>query len=347
MSPGDVLYLRGGTYASAYSIHASGTASAPITFIGYPGEVALLVGPASSAQWTTLSVQGSYLTFEHLHVSDQHVPGNAVEIVVSVHDVTFANCEVYGAYGQGIILVGSHNTFVHNSVHDNGYHDKLDHGIYIEGSYNTIRANQVYNNWTYGLHFYNGTGNPGGYNLAELNVIYHNGYGAKAAVPGFSDTAGIILADVHPSNTVRNNVICDNADWAITVGSYQPNQTITGNVSCYNHTGGYELAGPGTGDVFTGNVSYNDAQPALLLNPNPTSNNNVYWLTGGTPRLVWNGTSYTLSGFQAASGQDGASQVADPHFTNVPSSGFSSAQIMSYNFCSTVTSALCPTAAYY
>jgi Right handed beta helix region len=349
MSPGDVLYLRGGTYGSAYSIHASGTAAAPLHFIGYPGEAAILVAPSTSAQWTTLSVQGNYLGFQHLHITDHHVPSNAVEIVVAAHDVTFSDCEIYGAAGQGVILVGSHNTFVHNDIHDNGYHDKLDHGVYVEGSYNTIRGNRIYNNWTYGIQFYNGTGSGGGNNVAEQNVIYHNGYGAKAAVAGFSDTAGVIMADVHPNNVVRNNVLCDNADYALLVVANQPGQQVSGNVSCYNHTGGFYLAQPGTGSTFTGNISYNDAQPALIAYPTVTSNNNDYWSTSGAIKLTWSGTSYTtLSSFQSASGQDSASRVANPQFTNVPSSGFQSSQIMSYSFCSATTPALCPgTAAYF
>jgi hypothetical protein len=339
MLPGDVAYLRGGTYSSAYSIHTGGTATAPMSFIGYPGETPLLVAPATSAQYNTLSIQASYINFRHITVSDQHDPGICVEIVLAAHDILIADSEVYGSLGIGILLAGSYNTLLRNRVHDNGSHSKYDHGIYIDSGHNLFRGNWIYNNWTYGMHFYNGGGVPSGYNVAENNVIYHNGYGSKAA--GFSVSAGIILADVHNNDIIRNNITCDNADSGILVSAYQPGEQITGNVSCYNHTAGFNISQPAGTDIFTNNISYNDATPALIMGASITSDNNVYWKTGGTPTLQWNGVNYNLAGFQSASGLELHSRVADPGFANVPSSGFDSTQMASYNFCGPFTPTWC------
>jgi hypothetical protein len=207
--------------------------------------------------------------------------------------------------------------------------------MYVEGQYNSIKYNRIYNNWAYGVQLYNGHTYPGGYNVVEWNLIYHNGYGSTTS-------SGMVVDANQPGNTIRYNVLCDNANYAILVRAGLPNNKFTGNVSCYNHGGGFLFYEPGTGDTFTGNLSYNDAGAAMAGTPPLVSDYNVYWKSGGTPVLQWNGTSYTsLSAFQSASGQDAHSKVADPQFKNVPSSGFDSTKMTSYNFCTPLTATLC------
>jgi parallel beta-helix repeat protein len=281
------------------------------------------------------------MTFDHLRFTETYDPGQAFSLDPGAHDITISNCEFFGAHGQGIMGNASYMTIVRNLVHDNGNHDNKDHGIYVEGAHNIVRGNIVYNNWMFGIHVYNGSTNPGGYNLIENNVVYHNGWGAKAAI-GTTQTAGVILSSNHPSNTVRNNILCDNADYAIYVEQWQPSNVVTGNVSCYNHTAGYYFPGPGNGDTLTNNISYNDYNTALIGGSPLVSDNNTYWKTGGTPTMSWNGTSYSsLSSFQSATGQDVHSKILDPQFKNVPSSGFDWTQMKSYNFCTPLNSAFC------
>src|SRR5262249_38310499 len=80
LQPGDLVYLRAGTYTGVLSLHISGTASAPIVFAGYPGERALITNSTSSSSNDTVSVYGSYVTFDHLAFSDPHVPGEALAL---------------------------------------------------------------------------------------------------------------------------------------------------------------------------------------------------------------------------------------------------------------------------
>jgi hypothetical protein len=342
VKPGDLIYVRGGTYNSAYAITASGTAGAPITFMGYPGETATIVAPVDSARWDTLSVQGSYLVFDHLHFTDLHNPGSSMEIVAASHDVTLSNCEVYGSLGVGFMLVGSYNLIVRTSIHDNGNTHKNE-GLYIEGAHNTVRNCLIYNNWDYGLQLYDelAVTPTDGYNTIEGNWLYHNGYPCKAA--GISnDTAGMIVSQGHANNIIRNNVFCDNADYAIQFDVQLPNQNVTGNVSCYNHSGGFFFPAPGTGDVFTGNISYNDAGWALSLEGPVASDNNYYWNGSAAPGFQYNwSANMTLAQFQAASGQDLHSKIVDPKFKNVPTSGFDSTKMTTYDFCTTLNPALC------
>ena len=331
MKPGDLAYLRAGTYPNSFAPTASGTAAAPLTFMGYPGEKALLT--------STLAIKGSYLTFDYLHVTNAVEYDIGIDVEVTATGIVVSNTEVYGTKGQGIIVTGSHNTFLRNQVHDNGMHSNQDHGIYVSGGYNTFRYNTVYNNWCYGMQLYSGSADVvGGNDLVEMNYIYHNGYGAKST--GSNYTAGIILSLRHPNETVRNNVICDNADFAI-LAELEAGRSITGNVSCYNGSGGYLIAASATATTMSGNISYMDANWALQAFPGTTSDNEIYWSGSAAPDLEWNSSDYSLAKFQSASGQDAHSKVADPKFSSVPSTGFLPASAAGYNFCTTANATLC------
>jgi hypothetical protein len=72
-----------------------------------------------------------------------------------------------------------------------------------------------------------------------------------------------------------------------------------------------------------------DTQPTLLESPALTSDNNIYWDGATAPVLQWNGANYSLAGFQAASGQDLHSKIANPLFKNVPTSAFDYTQAQS------------------
>ncbi|HXU68710.1 MAG TPA: right-handed parallel beta-helix repeat-containing protein [Polyangia bacterium] len=344
MQPGDVAYLRGGTYSGQVSISVSGTAAAPITFTAFPGESPLLVEPATNgSDLDTVRVLGSYIVLDHLHVTDQNNPGQAIWIGDNAHDVTIQYCEVYGARGQGILISGNGNTVYRSDIHDNGSHPPYDHGIYCDGGNNIIRSNTIHGNFTWGVQVYNGyTSGPVGvgHNLIESNYIWGNGAGSTAASPS-SPAGGMVIGNASNNTTVRNNIICGNAQYGIEVIDQEPSNAITGNVSCYNAKGGIYMRYPGAGNTVTGNISYNDAPFALSSTSGVTSDSNYYFSSSGAPQLQWSGKAYSLSGFQSASGQDAHSQVVDAKFKSVPSSGFSTGAASGYNFCTTLNQALC------
>jgi hypothetical protein len=340
LMPGDLVYLRGGTYSGSASLHLSGTASAPITFAGYPGERALVTNPSTSTNTETVSIYGSYLTFDHLAFSNQHNPGQVLATVPGANYNVFSNSEIYGSQNIGFVVQSDYNQVLNNSIHDNGTRPNFDHGLYVQGANNVVRGNTIYNNFTYGIQLYNGHGVIAGGNLIEKNYIYHNGYGSAAA--GFNYTAGIILSTAEPNTTIRYNVLCNNAQF----GLYAEDGTVTGNqvisnVSCYNPSGGFFFQATGSGTTATGNVSYNDNKFAMGLDAPVTSDKNTYFVAGATPMFLWNGSTMSLASFNTASGQDLHSQIADPKFTSVPSSGYDWTQAKSYNFCTSLIPALC------
>ena len=337
MVAGDVAYLRGGTYSQRVTISASGTASAPITFTAYPGETPTIASPSISpgSDIDAVTLDGAYVVLDHLRMTNLNNPGQVVFINFGASHITISNSEVFGSYGQGILVGGGYNTIYRCNIHDNGSVAPRDHGIYVEGPGNTFRSNVIHDNFTFGLQLYNGysgTMGGGGSNTVEYNYLYGNGFKSKAANPS-ADVAGMVLAYPGGNNVVRYNVSCGNAEYGFLMLDSITNNQLTSNVTCYNAGGGIFMKFPGSGNTVTNNVSYNDSAFALSSNPGVTSDNATYFVSGSSPKLVWEGTSYSLAGFQSASGEDAHSTIADPKFTSVPSTGFKDADAMSYNFC--------------
>ncbi len=345
MVAGDVAYLRGGTYSGQAQISVSGTATAPITFTAFPGENPILVEPATNAtsDLDTVRVLGSYVVLDHLHVTDQNGTGQAIWIGDNATNVTIQYCEVYGAHGQGILISGNGNTIYRNDIHDNGSHPPLDHGIYVDGGNNIVRSNTIHGNFTWGVQVYNGyvTGPTGvGHNLIESNYIWGNGAGSTAAAPT-SAAGGMVVGNGSNATTIRNNIICGNAQYGVEIIDSEPDNALTGNISCYNAKGGFYMRYPGSGNTMSGNISYNDGVFALSSTTGVASDNDYFFTSSGAPNLQWSGGNYSLAGFQSASGQDAHSQIVDAKFKNVPASGFSTSAAASYNFCTTLDAATC------
>lgn len=263
MKPGDVTYLRGGTYTGNFEIRKSGTARQPLKFIAYPGEKPLLVGPAieKGEDKDTLRVYGSYVIVDKLRITNRNDPGQGVWIAHKAHHVTISNSEIFGARGQGVLISGNYNTLYRNRIHHNGSHGTHDHGIYIEGGNNRIRGNTIYNNWAYGIHLYREDGDSGN-NVIESNYVYGNGFGASK-LSGRPPTAGIIIAAGHPNTIIRNNRVCNNARYGIYLIDEQPGAVIERNVTCRNAGGGIYLRYPGATYTVARNFSYSDSGFAL------------------------------------------------------------------------------------
>lgn len=356
MGPGDITYLRGGTYAvkNTIELRASGTAAAPLTFTTYHDEEATLVMESvqPGTAFDAVQVYGSYLVLEKLRIRNRNDPGTGLWIANQAHHVTVRNCDLSAEHGVPLLVSGSESTFVSNRIHDAGASltvpiapgedlPNYNCGVYVEGARNLLRGNHIYNNGNLGLQLYNGyPGGSAGRNIIEYNYVYHNGYPAYGKNPKKA-LAGIVVAGGSGSNNViRYNRSCDNTKYGIFLLDSVANNQFVGNVTCYNQLGGVALVEPGPGTVLSGHISYNDLGFAVAANPGVRSDRNIYFNSQGNPKLKWGDKDLTLGGLRRESGGDQSSRIADPAFKNAPKERFDPEAAQAYDFATPANPAL-------
>src|ERR1041385_5570825 len=114
LQPGDILYIRGGTYSQTMSVGNSGTADSPIRISGYPGETVIIDGnyinPSSS--WGALvNVSGSNAIVQNLTVKRSNWMGVVLKGLYdqAISVISQSNME------NGILVSGNgHNTTAQN-----------------------------------------------------------------------------------------------------------------------------------------------------------------------------------------------------------------------------------------
>jgi parallel beta-helix repeat protein len=214
--PGDVACLRAGTYGARGTenfITVNGTASAPITLKGYPGE-------AMPTILGYFPIGGQYLVITGLLFDGPtgQIPGipdpETAQISIYSSNVEINHCEIRNSRGHaGIYLQDAFNTrLIGNYIHDNGnFSDpstaNLDHGIYFGSGSGLIANNLIEHNYAFGIHLYPSASNV----IVQQNTIVRNG------------RSGIIIADepgdpgnMPPTNNlIVNNIVAYNAQNSI------------------------------------------------------------------------------------------------------------------------------------
>ncbi|MBN1773567.1 MAG: right-handed parallel beta-helix repeat-containing protein [Deltaproteobacteria bacterium] len=178
LSPGDTLFLRGGTYRQTVWIGTSGTGSAPIEIAGYPGETAVIDGDDAlpAGEWGALfAVEGDYVTVRDLEIARSLWMGLVLR---GAHDAA-RNVESHGHWENGILLAGDDGLAEACRVHDSARSNQdcvrrrsswasgLSAARHPDGC--VIRGNTVWHNWGEGISTYEATNT-----LIEDNVSYDN-----------------------------------------------------------------------------------------------------------------------------------------------------------------------------
>lgn len=240
---GDTIQVRSGTYAEEIKIYKSGTPSAPIRLMAYPGDSPIIDGGNSRpGQWGALVYfGGNYLQLSGFEIRNSAFYGVHLE---GQHD-TAQNLNVHHTYLNGILARGDYS-LVENCLvwqaslnNDNGAQTATgdwasglsaardpQNGI-TEGA--ILRGNTVYDNWGEGLSTYEASGT-----LLEGNVVYDN-FSAQVYISDVTNTIvkknlvyatadsdgffgrpapGIVLANETTKNPLNNITIINNMVYA-------------------------------------------------------------------------------------------------------------------------------------
>ncbi|MFQ5640847.1 MAG: right-handed parallel beta-helix repeat-containing protein [bacterium] len=198
MSPGDTLYLRGGTYQEGEIwIKRKDLGGGPgkyKTIKAYPGEIPSLGGGRRVINFA------DYMRFVGLHFRLGYrfdSIGDYVEVI---------NCTFSGSQPQfgAIEFQGNHGLMEGNIIEIiDATGNTRDHGIYLHyGTDNVIRRNVVSGTKGYGIHIYDErkSGDPAGFVRRFKNILVEGNF-----ITGCRERTGIVVA--HGSNTVIEDVI--------------------------------------------------------------------------------------------------------------------------------------------
>ncbi|WP_406335434.1 right-handed parallel beta-helix repeat-containing protein [Streptomyces sp. NBC_00203] len=319
--PGDVIAVRGGTYALTdnITIATSGTASQPITLGAYPGERVVVDGEALPASHTP--VGGSIPRAERgaLHQEASYWRISGLEIVNGPYGVycdscdnnVFARLATHDNYESGFQLQGTSSnnqildldSYANRDPRKNG--ESAD-GLAIKegsGTGNVVRGARLWNNVDDGFDAWKFTSPI----LIENTIAYGNGFN-RWNFPDFAgDGNGFKLGGGSPApavaHTVRNAISFHNAAHGFTDNGDPGALALSRDTAFGNQGTGFDADVPASKAVLTANLSLADGRAVALASTTTSSGNS--WDLGGT----WNASSVLStdpSAITGARGSDGS-----------------------------------------
>jgi hypothetical protein len=270
-SPGDIVYLRSGTYSKGIAPAASGSSGNEITFSAYDKENVVLAGMETGVDLegdnyinvtgitvtgTTLGLwidSGDYNTISYCTFGNhtgRNWDANAVYNNAQynhIHHSTFhtgGECTSGGSDDGAVIRIGRedvNDNTRYNLIEDSTFYHGGHHVFGLHGNHNIIRNNYMFNEaWTNGAGnrtlYLNGQEGYTGHNLIEGNRF---GY---AAIPCDDVTVGNAAIST-PYNIFRYNYLYHHNAYGLGFGSYAGDDTGAYN-RVYNntfHNSGYNI----------------------------------------------------------------------------------------------------------
>jgi hypothetical protein len=168
LSPGDTLYIRGGTYTGSGDVIDSQTFTVPsgtswsnvITIAGYPGEIVTIRPPHNVSGIRLTTGTPHHLVFQDFTIDMVNSQGGADArgiFVDTAHHIRLQRLEVKNSATDGVMITdnSSFNEVLGCKIHDSGAEEApfpTGHGLYVFGSDNVFDGNEVYDNLLYGFH---------------------------------------------------------------------------------------------------------------------------------------------------------------------------------------------------
>jgi len=175
--PGNIVYIRAGTYYEYVTISRSGTSSQPIQFLAFPGEIPVLDGKNTlpNSEDGLLTLDGDWIIVEGLEVKNSIYYGIAL---YGKHN-TLTDVYVHHSSRNGVYMNGDYGVLEDSRIWRNSLRN--EYGANPGGSsgvatardesdgtteYVTIRKNHVWENWGQGINVHHSK-----YTVVEDNVV--------------------------------------------------------------------------------------------------------------------------------------------------------------------------------
>ena len=251
LQPGEILYLRAGTYGArgtTFTFNRTGNPAATITLAGYPGDSRPIIQGrvVISGQW--LRVSGLVFDGPTGNVAGPGPNGEAVLVNLGGQHLELSNSEVRHDYWHagigGASNTGSDYRILNNYIHDNGG---------LNGDYTT---NDSQWNTSHGLYM-----SPSSYGLIANNVIEHN------------DAKGFMARHDAHHLIIANNTFVANGRHGVSSFEMAGTWIVANNIILNN-----------------GNVKGGEGASMDGTGGNQLLRRNVFWNNGQNGQKHWSGT---------------------------------------------------------
>jgi parallel beta-helix repeat protein len=312
--PGTTVVVESGTYQETVRPAASGTADSPVTFTAAPGERVVVAsrnaGDFAFYLWRLAHVRVRGFTVDG---------GNGIYVGESDHVDVVGNRLSAGEHGVYL------QSTTDSRVEDNTVR-RAREGIYLNASDRNRVAGNAISSGGFGVFLRYGADA----NAVEANVVHDNARGVYA----------VWSAD----NVIANNLIYANGDWGIRLaaadsdgtaprplgtGTRILSNTLSGNATA-SSVAAQEINVDGSTRTTIGNnvINVEAARAAIRIAPDSVPgtslDGNVLDAPDGTRLVQWEDRSYyTLSSFNAATGQESQGAQGDPRFAAPADGDFS------------------------
>lgn len=317
MIAGDTTYVRGGTYdEGTIRFRRSGTQTAPIKLLNYPGETPIInIVGAGTPTYNLMVIEGPSPTsaIGWLTIQGFEINGGWVGIKwYNLHNSEIRNNWIRNSVTQGILGGGGHHNIIdRNIINHTGQFDKcaevggvaapcaLQHGIYAHGDTYIITNNLIYDNLAFGIQhngspssYFNPARHPSkafaeakNWIIANNTIAYNNNKGAI-----------VEWGDRTTNARIENNIFYENAvnaqsslpqgiEW---VSAGATNIQIRNNLFYASGSGGTVAIGPGTTErvhyTQSGNI-INTLDPKFVDAPATLPPSPNFSLTSASPAI--------------------------------------------------------------
>ena len=300
--PGDLVYVRAGTYTEAYGgqwgmfgLNRNGSTNLPITLKAYPGETVVLDGQNINDNEHKLifRLRCNYNIIDGFEITRAWEGPMSIE--QSSNNNQIINCYIHhngnqgdpsSGYGQGSIFSDTlthDNLYASNVVSYNGRltaNNQLDHGFYICGDNETLRNNVITHNESWGIQI-------AGYTTVSNCKIYNN-------VMAFNGQGGIVIWQDVSTLDIKNNILYKNDHNGISTVGATGSGVVINNNSFYMNTGvAYDIT---PFSIGTGNIT---SDPSLVSETDYHLKSGSPCINAGTDvSLPYNGAAPDLGAFE-------------------------------------------------
>lgn len=299
LAPGDLVYLRGGTYAfdvQQYLVDVDGTDAAPIRVFAYPCETPVLT---RAAEWSKPANQwhrgGIFFSGDHFHFRGLTVMG-FVQVDQNVESgfLAFdANNNVFEGFdvhhnGHGLYVenASSGNLVLNSDFHHNydaltggGNADGLSLAYVTEGAENEVRGCRAWANSDDGFDTFENSGHV----LIQDSWSWGNGYIPDTTTPagngvGFKLGSVFLAGSAHRDEVMRTlvgNVAFHNRDYGFHQNEGEFRTDFFNNTAFGNGVGGLNFHYENLANTFRNNVSLDNENAQVEVSANSTSSHNA------------------------------------------------------------------------